>query len=82
MNALALVSLMITTVLTLLLFIFIDKTKTTSQIKKAFYFVLICLLICCVGLILQMTFCSISNINPIYFDYFVYIGTCFLPVIC
>ena len=80
MNTLAFISLIITTLLILLLFIFIDKTKTKSQIKKAFIFAIICLLICCIGLILQMTFCSISNIPPIYFDYFVYIGTCFLPV--
>ncbi|MGN1310505.1 MAG: histidine kinase N-terminal 7TM domain-containing protein [Clostridia bacterium] len=80
MNTLAFISLIITTLLILLLFVFIDKTKTKSQIKKAFIFAIICLLICCIGLLLQITFCSISDIPPIYFDYFVYIGTCFLPV--
>ena len=80
MSTISLVSLMITTILILILFLFIDRTKTKSQIKPAFLFTLICLLICCIGLILQITFCSISNANPIYFDYFVYIGTCFLPV--
>ena len=80
MNTLAFISLIITTFLILLLFIFIDKTKTNIQMKKAFNFAIICLLICCIGQLLQMVFCSISNVNPIYFDYFVYIGTCFLPV--
>lgn len=80
MNTTALISLIITTLLILLLFIFIARTKTKSQIKKAFLTTILCLFICCVGLILQITVCSISNIPPIYFDYFVYIGTCFLPV--
>ena len=39
-----------------------------------------CLLICDVGLLLQIVLSPKYNINPIYFDYFVYIGTCFLPV--
>lgn len=80
MNIVAFISLMITTVLILILFLFIDKTKTKSQIKIAFMFAITCLLICCIGLILQITICSIRDVNPIYFDYFVYIGTCFLPV--
>ena len=32
------------------------------------------------GLILQITLSKKLNINPIYFDYFVYIGACFMPV--
>ena len=80
MNTLAFISLIITTLLILLLFIFIDKTKTKSQIKKAFIFTIICLLICCIGQILQIVFCNLYDLNAIYFDYFVYIGTCFLPV--
>lgn len=80
MNTLALTSLIITTLLILILFIFISKSKTKSQIKYAFLATILCLLICCTGLILQIVICSISDISPIYFDYFVYIGTCFLPV--
>ncbi len=80
MNTFAFVSLTITTLLILLLFILIDNTKTKSQNKKAFLFAIVCLLVCCVGLILQMSICSISSIPPIYFDYFVYIGSSFLPV--
>lgn len=76
MNLLALI---ITTILILILFITVDRTKP-SQIKNSFSFTLICLLICCVGLILQIFFSSISSIPPIYFEYFVYIGSCFLPV--
>lgn len=79
MNTTALISLIITTLLILILLFTVDKTKK-SQIKNAFYFAIICVLICCVGLILQIVFCNISNIPPIYFEYFVYIGSCLLPV--
>ena len=80
MNTTAFISLFITTISILALFNVIYKTKSNSQIKHAFFFTIICLLICCIGLILQIVFCSISDIPPIYFDYFVYIGSCFLPV--
>lgn len=79
MNTTALISLILTTLLILILLLTVDRTKK-SQIKNAFYFAIICVLICCIGLILQITFCNISNIQPIYFDYFVYIGSCFLPI--
>ncbi|MBO5413149.1 MAG: hypothetical protein J6A29_02415 [Clostridia bacterium] len=79
MNTAALISLILTTILILILLITVDRTKK-SQIKNAFYFAIICLLICCIGLILQIVFCNISDIQPIYFDYFVYIGSCFLPI--
>lgn len=80
MDTFALISLIITSLLILVLFLFIDRTKTKAQIKPIFLFTLTCLLICCIGLIMQIAFCSISDINPIYFDYFVYVGTCLLPV--
>lgn len=79
MNTIAFVSLVLTTISILILFIIIDRVKR-SQIKIMFQFTLACLLICCIGLILQIVFCNISDIPPIYFDYFVYIGTVFLPV--
>lgn len=76
----SLIGLLVTTGLILYLFRFINKDKKNMQIKKAFSYSLICLLICCVGLIAQMLLSERFNISPIYFDYFVYIGTCFLPV--
>lgn len=75
------IGLTITTISTLLLYIFIDKLKTQKQLKASFSCIFICLLICFIGLLLQIAFSDCLNIvNPIYFDYFVYIGTCFLPV--
>ena len=75
-----LIGLMLTTIMILILFLFIDRLKNQTQMKNAFFFTLSCLLICCVGQILQITFSNFLGIPPIYFDYFVYIGTCLLPV--
>ncbi len=75
-----LISLICTTLLILYLCLFIKSNKHQAQIKNAFVYTLVCLLICCIGLIAQILFSEKLNINPIYFDYFVYIGTCFLPV--
>lgn len=80
MNTFSLVSLMLTTGLIIILLYYIDRTKTKSQIKKAFIFAIVCLLICCIGQILQIIYSNKYNISPIYFDYFVYIGACLLPV--
>ena len=73
----SLIGLIISTILILILFIVTNFTQKKGQIKTYFSNTLICLLICCIGLVLQILF---NNINPLYFDYFVYIGTCFLPV--
>ena len=56
------------------------KSKSKKQIKKIFSFNLICLLICTTGQITQILFSQKLGIKQIYFDYFVYIGTCFLPI--
>ena len=56
------------------------KSKSKKQIKKIFSFNLICLLICTIGQITQILFSQKLGIKPIYFDYFVYIGTCLLPI--
>ena len=67
-------------IMTALLLIFIRKIKNQRQLKFAFGSLLVCLLICCLGLLLQLSCAERYNIPAIYFDYFVYIGTCFLPV--
>ena len=60
--------------------IFIYKKLPKSQLRDSFLFTISCLSICCIGLIAQVLFSDTFGINPIYFDYFVYIGTCLLPV--
>ena len=75
-----LISLSIATLLILYLFFYVKKSKHQDQIKTAFYYTLICLLIWCGGSLAQLLFSQKYNINPLYFDYVVYIGTCFLPI--
>lgn len=82
-NMTTLIGLCFSTFLILRLFVFIYKQNKQTNLKKSFIYVLICLLICCIGLISQITFGTIFSIPTsklVYFDYFVYIGTCFLPV--
>ena len=65
---------------TALLLIFIQRIKVQKQLKITFGCLLLCLSICCGGLVLQLVLSSSLGIPAIYFDYFVYVGTCFLPL--
>ncbi len=60
-------------------FVVYKKIKK-SQIKTAFLFLNIAMIICCTGLLLQNLLSNPLQIDPIYFDYFVYIGNCLLPL--
>ena len=62
------------------LLIMMSKSVSKNQLKKVFSCNLICLLICTIGQMAQILFADKWGIPPIYFDYFVYIGTCLLPV--
>jgi len=68
------------TLLLIVLLSIILNYKKKKQINRAFIFVIVCLLICCVGQLASLLFADSLNIPLIYFDYLVYIGTCFLPV--
>ncbi len=54
------------------------KSKHKTQLETVFSLTLLSNSICLIGQILQLVF--IDKYNPIYFDYFVYIGTCFQPL--
>ncbi len=56
------------------------KSKKQSDITTAFSYICFCMLIWLIGLILQIAVCRNSTKNAIYFEYFVYIGACFIPV--
>ena len=71
-----LLSFFVTAVLTFVIYKKIDK----SQLRTVFILTLSCLSIYFIGLIFQVLFSNRFGIPPIYFDYFVYIGTCLLPV--
>ena len=60
--------------------IIIYKKISKSQIRLAFLALSIAMIICCTGLLLQDLLSTPLGIPPIYFDYFVYIGNCLLPL--
>ncbi len=60
-----------------LLFIILKSVRKT-QLEVIFSLTLLSNSICIIGQTLQLIF--IDKYNPIYLDYFVYIGTCFLPL--
>ena len=62
------------------LMIYIKKSNKTSQINKLFFYVLLCTFIISFGVICQAIGYYVMGINPIYFEYVIYVGTCFLPV--
>lgn len=72
--------LLLCTILLIVLLLIIISSKSKKQTSKAFMFVVMCSLICCIGQLLSILIGEKYNIPPIYFDYIVYIGTCFLPV--
>ena len=76
----ALVALSISTLLLIILLVVSIKTKKKKQVNYCFMAFTSCLLICCIGQILSIICPRFFDVEPVYFDYFVYIGTCFLPV--
>ena len=75
------IALSASSILTLAILIYILRNKkNNSQINKLFSYTLICILIISIGVILQSIFSNLFNIDPIHFEKFIYIGTCFLPV--
>lgn len=82
MNLLTLpfILLVISTILIVLLAFYIISKKPLSQLQRSFLCMLICIAIICFGVMIQNIAYTILNIEPIYFEYFIYIGTCFLPV--
>jgi len=75
-----LILLLIAIIANISLTIIILKSNSKSQIRKVFSFNLLFLLICTTGQTVQILLSDKLGIEPVYFDYFVYIGTCFLPI--
>ena len=59
---------------------YIRKTQKKSQLITSFNAIMLLLILWCTVLIIQILAINNSSIQPIYFDYVVYIATCFLPV--
>ncbi len=54
--------------------------KSTKQIRTTFLLLLACVLIICIGVLVENVVYQLFSIETILFEYFIYIGTCFLPV--
>ncbi|MBQ9298123.1 MAG: PAS domain S-box protein [Clostridia bacterium] len=80
MNTTATIILSIILVVILFLFFYVRKKINPSQIQQVFSCTLVLMLDIVLFLLLQLLCSGPLNINPIYFDYFVYIGTVFLPI--
>ena len=75
-----LISLVITTIINAFLIVYLSKKKSKNQLNKVFILALSLLILWSIGLIAQITLSGPLNIEPIYFDCFVYIGACLVPV--
>lgn len=75
-----LIALIATTIINILLTVYLSKEKKNNQLKKIFIFSLSILIFWTIVLIMQITLSKPLNIEPIYFDYFIYIAICFIPV--
>lgn len=60
--------------------IFLVNVKKKNQLHKIFIILFSLLFMWFVGLLLQISLSSKLNLEPIYFEYFIYISACFLPV--
>ncbi len=54
--------------------------KSTKQIRTTFLFLLTCILIISIGVLVENIVYQLFSIETIFFEYFIYVGTCFLPV--
>lgn len=76
-----LILLLIPLLLTIFMLISLFNTKKKNQLHKVFIIIFILLFCWFVGLIAQITLSRKLNIDPIYFEYFIYISACFTPVV-
>ena len=79
-SASTLILLLIPLLLTCLMMISLCTVKKKNQLHKVFIIIFVLLFFWFTGLIAQITLSGKFNINPIYFEYFIYISACFVPV--
>ena len=72
--------LTISTILIFLLLVYVTTHSKYSQLQQIFSCNILCVFIISFGVLLQDICSKYLNVNPIYFEYFIYIGTCYLPV--
>ena len=72
--------LLISVATTLCFSAYLLRQKDHKQLSRFFILDLTCTLIISIGVLLQVIFTNLFNINPFIFEKFIYIGTCFFPV--
>lgn len=72
--------LTISVIISVILFMYIEKNKTKNQINKIFKIDIALVIILTLSVLCQILFAEKFNIEPEKFEYFSYIGGCFLPV--
>lgn len=75
-----LIMLIMAAIITFVLFLFMKRNTTKSQLTRTFTWNIILILIWIIPLIFQVLLTEKLHISPIVFEYFTYVGTCFLPV--
>ena len=73
--------LILSTLLLIVLARYTLKKKPITKLQKYFSFMVLSVIIICVGLVVQKICFLLFSTNPIYFEGFVYIGTCLFPVL-
>lgn len=79
-DVIALGTLIFLCVLLIALLNYVLNRKNKNQLDKIFIIIFGLLIFWMLCFILQIFCVNRFNINPLYFEYFIYIGTCFLPV--
>jgi PAS domain S-box-containing protein len=74
------VGLIISCIVVFMLIFYLSTLKKKNQLQKIFLIDSIILFAWCLLLLAQKYFCANYNINPIVFEWFIYIFACFLPV--
>ena len=72
--------LILSTLLTVVMFVYISCQKDRKQLHNVFCLNLFCSLIISVGVLCQAVCNYFFSIPSIWFEYIIYIGTCFLPL--
>lgn len=72
--------LVLSTLLTVIMFVYISSQKDRKQLHNVFCLNLFCSLIISVGVLCQAVGSYFFSIPSIWFENIIYIGTCFLPI--
>ena len=72
--------LVVSSVLSIVMVIYILHHRPLKQLHKALLAMVSCIMIVSIGVLLQSVLSEFYGVDYIYFEYFIYIGTCFFPV--